>query len=138
MNREAPSAPAAPLAASELLALVPGLGGCTPRQLDVAGWLREGKTCSEIARILGMSHRTVEAHLHVIYEELGVEGAASAAAAIHHAIEDHLRAERDRALAEVARLRKGQRYHAGRRRAAAGQKITAVRGGARGPSRTAV
>lgn len=127
MNREAPSAPAVPRAASERLALVEALKPCTPRQLEVAYWLAEGKRCAEIALLFEVSSKTVEDHLQAIYAMLGVEGATAAVAAIHHAIEDSLCQMLARALAEPARPRRRQ-----------GAKKNRGAQGTWGPSRTAV
>ncbi|KGM39740.1 LuxR family transcriptional regulator [Aquabacterium sp. NJ1] len=52
----------------------------TPRETEVLGWLAKGKTNRDIADILGMSHRTVNKHLEHIFEKLGVETRAAAAA----------------------------------------------------------
>lgn len=52
----------------------------TPRETEVLSWLAKGKTNRDIAEILGMSHRTVNKHLEHIYEKLGVETRAAAAA----------------------------------------------------------
>ncbi len=52
----------------------------TPRETEVLTWLAKGKTNRDIADILGMSHRTVNKHLEHIYEKLGVETRAAAAA----------------------------------------------------------
>ena len=43
-------------------------------------WLAKGKTNRDIADILGMSPRTVNKHLEHIFEKLGVETRAAAAA----------------------------------------------------------
>jgi DNA-binding response OmpR family regulator len=52
----------------------------TPRETEVLAWLAKGKTNRYIAYILGMSHRTVNKHLEHIFEKLGVETRAAAAA----------------------------------------------------------
>jgi DNA-binding response OmpR family regulator len=52
----------------------------TPRETEVLAWLAKGKTNRDIAEILGMSHRTVNKHLEHIFEKLGVETRAAAAA----------------------------------------------------------
>ena len=52
----------------------------TPRETEVLAWLARGKTNRDIAEILGMSHRTVNKHLEHIFEKLGVETRAAAAA----------------------------------------------------------
>jgi DNA-binding CsgD family transcriptional regulator len=52
----------------------------TPREAEVLSWLAKGKTNRDIGDILGMSPRTVNKHLEHVYEELGVETRAAAAA----------------------------------------------------------
>ena len=52
----------------------------TPRETEVLAWLAKGKTNRDIADILGMSPRTVNKHLEHIFEKLGVETRAAAAA----------------------------------------------------------
>lgn len=54
----------------------------TPRETEVVTWLARGKTNRDIAEILGMSHRTVNKHLEHIFEKLGVETRAAAAALV--------------------------------------------------------
>jgi DNA-binding CsgD family transcriptional regulator len=68
-------------------ALLPALRGITERQHEILQWLCEGKSCSEIAMILGISPRTVENHLRVIYDLLGVDNALGVLAALYHANE---------------------------------------------------
>jgi DNA-binding NarL/FixJ family response regulator len=58
----------------------PSLPALTPRETEVLSWLAKGKTNRDIADILGMSHRTVNKHLEHIFEKLGVETRAAAAA----------------------------------------------------------
>jgi DNA-binding response OmpR family regulator len=58
----------------------------TPRETEVLSWLAKGKTNRDIADILGMSHRTVNKHLEHIFEKLGVETRAAAAALATRAI----------------------------------------------------
>ena len=58
----------------------------TPRETEVLTWLARGKTNRDIADILGMSHRTVNKHLEHIFEKLGVETRAAAAALATRAI----------------------------------------------------
>ncbi|HUA68169.1 MAG TPA: helix-turn-helix transcriptional regulator, partial [Candidatus Saccharimonadales bacterium] len=43
------------------------------REMEVARWICNGKSNSEIARILGISPRTVHKHVEHIFERLGVE-----------------------------------------------------------------
>ena len=45
----------------------------TPRQLDVAAWLSEGKSNDAIAAILGVGIDAVKAHVRALLEGLGVE-----------------------------------------------------------------
>ena len=71
---DAPSQPAVDAASRSTL---PAL---TPRETEVLSWLAKGKTNRDIADILGMSHRTVNKHLEHIFEKLGVETRAAAAA----------------------------------------------------------
>ncbi len=52
----------------------------TPRETEVLSWLAKGKTNRDMGDILGMSHRTVNKHLEHIFEKLGVETRAAAAA----------------------------------------------------------
>jgi DNA-binding NarL/FixJ family response regulator len=52
----------------------------TPRQAEVARALPTGATNRDIARMLGMSERTVEVHLTAIYERLDVDGRSAAVA----------------------------------------------------------
>ena len=54
----------------------------TPRETEVLAWLAKGKTNRDIADILGMSPRTVNKHLEHIFEKLGVETRAAAAAIV--------------------------------------------------------
>jgi len=58
----------------------------TPRETEVLSWLAKGKTNRDIAEILGMSHRTVNKHLEHVFEKLGVETRAAAAALASKAI----------------------------------------------------
>lgn len=58
----------------------------TPRETEVLSWLAKGKTNRDIGDILGMSPRTVNKHLEHIFEKLGVETRAAAAALASRAI----------------------------------------------------
>ena len=51
----------------------------TRRELDVLKWIMEGKRNSEIAKILGISSRTVEQHVAKILVKLNVETRTAAA-----------------------------------------------------------
>ncbi len=52
----------------------------TPREAEVLSWVAKGKTNRDVADILGMSPRTVNKHLEHVFEKLGVETRAAAAA----------------------------------------------------------
>jgi DNA-binding CsgD family transcriptional regulator len=54
-------------------------GRLTTRESDVAFWVSQGKTNSEIGFILGISGRTVEKHVEHILRKLGIENRATAA-----------------------------------------------------------
>ncbi len=68
--RAAGEAPASRLATAAL----------TPRETEVLSWIAKGKTNRDVAEILGMSPRTVNKHLEHVFEKLGVETRAAAAA----------------------------------------------------------
>lgn len=53
--------------------------GLTTRESEVLLWLGRGKSNRDIAEILGLSPRTVNKHLELIYAKLGVENRATAA-----------------------------------------------------------
>lgn len=57
-----------------------GSASLTPRETEVLSWVAKGKTNRDIAEILGMSPRTVNKHLEHVFEKLGVETRAAAAA----------------------------------------------------------
>lgn len=52
----------------------------TRRETEVLSWIAKGKTNRDIGDILGMSPRTVNKHLEHVFEKLGVETRAAAAA----------------------------------------------------------
>jgi len=52
--------------------------GLTPRQSEVLTWVAQGKTNADVARILGISRRTVDTLLSRIYQKLGVENRMAA------------------------------------------------------------
>jgi DNA-binding NarL/FixJ family response regulator len=52
----------------------------TPRETEVLSWIAKGKTNRDVADILGLSPRTVNKHLEHVFEKLGVETRAAAAA----------------------------------------------------------
>jgi DNA-binding CsgD family transcriptional regulator len=56
--------------------------GMTPREIDVALWLAQGKTNPEIAAILLATPRTIEKHVEHILQKLEVENRAAAAIAM--------------------------------------------------------
>jgi DNA-binding NarL/FixJ family response regulator len=54
-------------------------GGLTPRELEVLDLVRSGLANKQIARQLGISEKTVKAHLTRIFQELGVNDRTQAA-----------------------------------------------------------
>jgi len=52
----------------------------TPRETEVLSWIAKGKTNRDVGQILGLSPRTVNKHLEHVFEKLGVETRAAAAA----------------------------------------------------------
>ena len=52
----------------------------TPREAEVLSWVAKGKTNRDVGDILGMSPRTVNKHLEHVFEKLGGETRAAAAA----------------------------------------------------------
>ena len=52
----------------------------TQRETEVLSWIAKGKTNRDVGEILGMSPRTVTKHLEHVFEMLGVETRAAAAA----------------------------------------------------------
>ncbi|OYU81925.1 MAG: DNA-binding response regulator, partial [Burkholderiales bacterium PBB5] len=52
----------------------------TPRETEVLSWVAKGKTNRDVGEILGLSPRTVNKHLEHVFEKLGVETRAAAAA----------------------------------------------------------
>lgn len=59
--------------------LIQGFSGLTPKQVEVAVWLAEGKSNAVIAQLLGISVEGVKYHLRAIFQGLGVEDRLSAA-----------------------------------------------------------
>lgn len=59
----------------------------TRRQRDVLHLVAMGQTNKEIARQLGVTEHTIEAHLRLIYQKLGVPNRGTA---IRYAIENEL------------------------------------------------
>jgi len=52
----------------------------SPREMTVLQWMKEGKTNWEIAKILGLSERTVRFHVGSIFEKLDVTSRTQAVA----------------------------------------------------------
>lgn len=50
------------------------------RELEVLGWIKEGKTNWETSRILGISERTVQFHIANVIRKLDVSTRAQAVA----------------------------------------------------------
>lgn len=63
----------------------------TPRETEVLYWLARGKTNRDIADICGMKPRTVTKHVEHIFEKLGVETRAAAAALAAREYQDKVR-----------------------------------------------
>jgi DNA-binding CsgD family transcriptional regulator len=57
--------------------------GLTPREAEVLYWISEAKTRPEIARILGISWRTIAKHMDRLFEKLGVENRLEAQRMAH-------------------------------------------------------
>lgn len=53
--------------------------GLTRREVEVLGWVTDGKTNAEIGLILSLSPRTVQKHLEHVFGKLGVETRTAAA-----------------------------------------------------------
>jgi DNA-binding CsgD family transcriptional regulator len=53
--------------------------GLTAREVEVLGWIREGKSNPEIAQILSISPRTVHKHVEHLLQKLGAETRHAAA-----------------------------------------------------------
>ena len=47
--------------------------GLTPRATEALLWLAQGKTNSDIARILGVTESTIKKHVQEMFEKMGVE-----------------------------------------------------------------
>lgn len=56
------------------------IAALTPRETEVLSWVAKGKTNRDVGDILGLSPRTVNKHLEHVFEKLGVETRAAAAA----------------------------------------------------------
>jgi DNA-binding CsgD family transcriptional regulator len=57
--------------------------GLTKRQLEVARWIGQGKTNTQIAAVLGISPRTVQKHIEHIFEKMGVKTRVAVASRLH-------------------------------------------------------
>jgi DNA-binding NarL/FixJ family response regulator len=55
----------------------------TPRQREILHLLAKGFYYKEIGAALGISHCTVRAHLHLVYQKLGVKSRARAVVKFH-------------------------------------------------------
>ena len=74
-----PRAARALLGARRNAAAAPGGAGLTPREQEVLALVRRGLANKQIARRLGISERTVKAHLTSVFARLGVEDRTQAA-----------------------------------------------------------
>ncbi|PKU25917.1 response regulator transcription factor [Telmatospirillum siberiense] len=61
--------------------------GLTAREADVLAWLARGKANRDIGEILGLSPRTVEKHLELVFAKLGVDNRTAAATVAVRALE---------------------------------------------------
>ncbi|NVB39435.1 helix-turn-helix transcriptional regulator [Pseudenhygromyxa sp. WMMC2535] len=59
----------------------------TPRQAEVALWLRYGKSNADIAALLSIRPATVKKHLERVFDKLGVENRTSAASRVLEVLE---------------------------------------------------
>lgn len=57
----------------------------TPRQNEIWAHLAQGHTNREIARRLGLSHKTIKAHITLLFRSLGVVNRTQAAVAFNAA-----------------------------------------------------
>lgn len=55
-------------------------GALTPREHEVARWVRQGRTNRQIGRALGITEKTAEVHVHNILRKLGASSRAEIAA----------------------------------------------------------
>ena len=65
----------------------PRINGLTTREVEILRLVTSGLTNRQLAEQLGVSTRTVDAHLRSIYGKLGIK---SRSAATRYAIENHL------------------------------------------------
>jgi DNA-binding NarL/FixJ family response regulator len=78
-----PADAASALAREVLQPLVTGpraAGVLTPREREVAGLVRHGRTNRQIGRELGITEKTTEVHVHNIIRKLGASSRAEVAA----------------------------------------------------------
>ena len=68
MNPSATTATAGAIAAMR----TPSLDRLTAREMEIARLVRDGRTNRQIARALGLSTKTVEAHLSRIFAKLSI------------------------------------------------------------------
>lgn len=54
----------------------------TPRELECLRWVLKGKSDTDMAKILGISHTTVHFHIEQVKKKLGVKTRTQAAAII--------------------------------------------------------
>jgi len=57
--------------------------GLSKRELEIARWIGDGKTNTEIASILGISPRTVQKHIEHIFEKMDVKTRVAVASRLH-------------------------------------------------------
>ena len=65
----------------------PRINGLTTREVEILRLVTSGLTNRQLAERLGVSTRTVDAHLRSIYAKLGIK---SRSAATRYTIENHL------------------------------------------------
>jgi DNA-binding CsgD family transcriptional regulator len=70
-----------------LVARRPRADGLTPREVEILRLVTSGRTNRQLAEELGVSTRTIDAHLRSIYAKLGVK---SRSAATRYAVEHDL------------------------------------------------
>ena len=75
-----------------------GVGSLSPRELEIAQLVHQGRTNKQIAAALYLSERTVETHLTHAFRKLGVPGRTALAAAIErgYGVSTMARGERGR------------------------------------------
>jgi len=65
----------------------PRADGLTPREVEILRLVTSGRTNRQLAEELGVSTRTIDAHLRSVYAKLGVK---SRSAATRYAVEHDL------------------------------------------------